>query len=354
MSGWRHAAAIPVLLGLAIAASLPAAAQEKILSFVIEPAQVEVGAGERATVAVRIENASVREADNVVVAWTGPGEFVLDPAPQEIAVLAPFGSADLAVWILIPEGAPPGPVAGSLEFSYTYCIGDLCFQVFESRDVALVVRAPAGVGPTEPTVPPSGQATPSEQAQPVGRAATRSWIPYAVAAFVAVLAVVAAQMTRSLGVRWPLYAVLLLATGAGLAYGVVLGQHEQAQSIAAVLCTSCVGIEESAARAPHLTAQETARVRAISEPVDLLVFYAPWCRSCPFAEALVEQMGALNARVGYRFVDVEREPELARRYGVIQSGRTVVPAIVRVGVDRLLFGIEDLESRLILLLEEGA
>jgi thiol-disulfide isomerase/thioredoxin len=354
MSSWRNAAAILVLLELAVVAALPVAAQEKILSFAIEPPQVEVGAGERATVAVRIENASVREADNIVAAWTGPGGFVLDPAPQELAVLAPFGSADLAVWILVPEDAPPGSVVGSLEFSYTYCIGDLCFQVFESRDVALVVRAPADVGPAEPTVPPSGQAPPSGQTQPSGRSVTRAWIPYAVAAFVAVLAVVAAQITRSLGLRWPLYAVLLLATGGGLAYGVALGQHEQAQSIAAVLCTSCVGIEEAAARAPQLTAQEMTRIRAISEPVDLLVFHAPWCRSCPFAEALVEQVGGLNARVGYRFVDVEREPEIARRYGVIQSGRTVVPAIVRLGVDRILFGIEDLESRLVLLLEEGA
>lgn len=348
MSSWRSASALFVLLGLAIVAALPVAAQEKILSFAVESAPVEAAAGDRATVTVRIENASVREADNVAAAWTGPGGFVLDPAPQEIAVLAPFGSADLAVSILVPEDAPPGPIAGSLEFSYTYCIGDLCFQVFESRDVALLVRAPAGGEPTAPVVPPA-----SEQPQPSGRSATRAWIPYAAAACVAVLILIAARAMRLSGVRWPLYAALLLATGGGLAYGVVLGQHEQAQSIAAVLCTSCVGIEESAARAPQLSAQETARIRAISKPVDLLVFHAPWCRSCPFAEALVEQVGALNARVGYRFVDVEREPEIARRYGVIQSGRTVVPAIVRLGVDRILFGIEDLESRLVLLLEEG-
>ncbi len=347
MSGWRDAAAILVLLVI-VAAALPAAAQEKILSFAVEPTSVEAGAGERATVTVRIENASVREADNIVVTWTGPGGFVLDPAAQEIAVLRPFDSIDLAVSILVSEGAPPGSVAGSLEFAYTYCIGDLCFQVFESRDVALLVRAPANVGPADAPARPSGQAPAS------GQSAARAWIPYAVVAFVALLVLTTAYVTRSSGVRWPLYAGLLLAAGAGLAYGVVLGQHEQAQEIAAVLCTSCVGIEEAATRAPQLSAEEVARVRALSGPLDLLVFYAPWCRSCPFAEALVEQVGALNSRVGYRFIDVDSEPELARRYGVIQSGRTVVPAIARLGVGRVLFGIENLESRLVLLLEEGA
>ena len=341
MSGWREAAAILVLLVIA-AAALPAAAQEKILSFALEPASVQVAAGDRATLTVRIENASAREADNIVVTWTGPGGFVLDPPPEEIAVLGPFGSTDRAVWILVPEDAPPGSVAGSLEFAYTYCVGDLCFQVVESRDVALLVRTPANVGPADTTVLPSGQ--------PVDRA----WIPYAVAVCITFLVAATAQVMRSSGVRWPLYTALLLAAGVALAYGVVLGQHEQAQEIAAVLCTSCVGIEEAAARAPQLSAEELARIRAISGPVDLLVFYAPWCRSCPFAEALVEQVGALNARVGYRFIDVDREPELARQYGVIQSGRTVVPAIARLGLGRVLFGIENLESRLVLLLEEGA
>ncbi|MCX6094092.1 MAG: thioredoxin family protein [Candidatus Bipolaricaulota bacterium] len=353
MSGWRDAAAILVLLAIA-AAALPAAAQEKILTFAVEPASVEVAAGERATVTVRIENASVREADDIVVTWTGPGGFVLDPAPQETAVLGPFDSTDLAVWILVPEDAPLGSVAGSLEFAYTYCIGDLCFQIFESRDVALLVRARAAVGPTGTTVLPLGQALPSGAVSASSQPAARAWIPYAVAACLTFLVLATAQVMRSSGARWPLYTVLLLAAGAALAYGVVLGQHEQARSIAAVLCTSCVGIEEVTARAPQLSAQEIARIRAISGPVDLLVFRAPWCRSCPFAEALVEQVGALNARVGYRFIDVDREPERARQYGVIQSGRTVVPAIVRLGVDRVLFGVENLESRLVLLLEEGA
>ncbi len=348
MSGRREVGAILALLVIVATAAMTAVAQEKILSFIVEPVSIEVGAGERATVTVRIENASVREADDVVVTWTGPGEFVLAPAPQEIAVLRPFNSIDLVVSILAPENALPGTVAGSLEFAYTYCIGDLCFQLLDSRDITVLVRTPAGVGPTDAAIPPAGPVPDSSQP------AARAWIPYAVAAGLALFVLATACVMRSSGVRWPLGAVLLLAAGAGLAYGVVLGQHEQARSIAAVLCTSCVGIEETAARAPHLSAEETARIRALSEPVDLLVFHAPWCRSCPFAEALVEQVGALNARIGYRFVDVEREPELARRYGVIQSGRTVVPAIVRLGVDHVLFGIENLENRLVLLLEEGA
>ena len=82
------------------------------------------------------------------------------------------------------------------------------------------------------------------------------------------------------------------------------------------------------------------------------MFYATWCRSCPYAEALADLVAARNPRIVVRHVDAETEPELAALHSVTRSGRTVVPAIVRVDTGEVLFGVEDLGQRLVDLLEE--
>lgn len=345
MIGVRPLAGLLVLLGI-VAASSPCAAQEGILSVRVDPSSVEAAAGGRARITLRVENTSAREADNLIVEWIGPSGFAVQPEPAEIAVLRPLDSLDWVVSILVPADSSLGQVQGSLECAYTYCVGDLCYQVAVPLSVRIEVTA--APSPAAETVPVGPSVTP----RPPNRAA--AWIPYAVAAFVALWVLAAAVLARAARVRWPLYVGLALAAVSGLAYGVVVNQHEQAQGVASVLCTSCVGIEEASEGSPHLSADQVARVRSISEPVDLLVFFAPWCRSCPFAEALVEQVGALNPRVAYRLVNVDAERGLAERYGIVTSGRTVVPAIVRIGVDRVLFGIENLEARLVLLLEEAS
>ncbi|MGD9676576.1 MAG: hypothetical protein AB7V19_07825 [Candidatus Bipolaricaulia bacterium] len=323
-------------------------AQEGILSFSLDPSSLELAPGEGAVLTVQIENESAREADGIALLWTGPEEFTLDPAPQEIAVLEPFQSIRVDVSVRASGAALVGAVEGELEFIYSYCVGDLCFQIVESRVLPLRVIERAG--------PPIATPDPAQStgAEPPARSAAGPWIPYAVAAGAAVVAVVAGLCARRGRAAWPFSIVLLLAAAAGLGYGVALDQHEQAQSIAAVLCTSCVGIEEAVADVPRLADSEEARIQALSVPIELIVFHAPWCRSCPYAEALVELVAALNDRVTYRSIDVEQEPELARQYGVLRSGRTVVPAIVRVGIGTVLFGIEDLGRRLTALLEEEA
>ncbi|MDD5647032.1 MAG: hypothetical protein PHW86_07665 [Candidatus Bipolaricaulis sp.] len=336
-----------VLVGVAGVAAV-GIAQEEILSFSFDPLSLELSPGERAALTVRIENESAREADGIALTWIGPEGFTLDPAPQEIDVLEPFESLLVTVSVLASDAAEVGAVEGEFEFLYSYCIGDLCFQIVESRALPLRVieRSGSPIAVPDPVQPPG--------VEPPVRRAVGPWVPYALAAGAAVAAVLTALRARRGKAVWPSSALLVLAAAAGLGYGVALDQHEQAQSIAAVLCISCVGIEEAVADVPRLGDAEEARIRALSVPVELIVFYAPWCRSCPYAEALVEQVAALNERVTYRLIDVEREPELARRYGVLRSGRTVVPAIVRPGFGSVLFGIEDLERRLTALLEEEA
>jgi len=343
--GWVSRAVFAVTLVLAGASSV--AAQEAILSFTVEPRAPESAPGGQAWITVRIENESVRQADDIAISWSGPTGFVLDPVPQEVPVLKPFESVAVTLSIRVPESAEPGAVEGTLEFLYTYCIGELCFQIPESRGVVLGVVATTAkpVGDGADAGPPA--------AQPPMRRTAGGWIAYALVACAAVAVGTAALRARSGKNRRPLFAALALSAVAALAYGAGLGQHEQAQGIGAVLCTSCVGIEEARSREPQLSTAQASEIKRLRSSVELLVFYAPWCHACPYAEALVAQAASLNDAVTYRFVNVDEDPALAETYGVVRSGRAVVPAIVREGKDEVLFGIENLENRLVRLLTEG-
>ena len=150
---------------------------------------------------------------------------------------------------------------------------------------------------------------------------------------------------------FPLYAVLFVLIAGGLTFGVIHRQHRQAQGIGAVLCTSCVGIEEARREVPQLSPGALAALATLRNDVELIVFYAPWCHSCPYAEAVVEKMANVSGRVTYRFINVDQQRELATSFGVIRSGRTIVPAILRVDSGEVIFGVENLEERLLALLE---
>jgi thiol-disulfide isomerase/thioredoxin len=158
---------------------------------------------------------------------------------------------------------------------------------------------------------------------------------------------------RLADMRLPLYVALFLIAVGGLAYGVILGQHEQAQGIAAVLCTSCVGIEEAPHEEPALSEDALSALTRLDTDVKLIVFYAPWCHTCPYAEAMVQQVAGATDHITYKFVNVDTNRDLAASNEIIRSNRTVVPAILRVDTGEVIFGIEDLEARLLDLLEVG-
>ncbi|MCX6099969.1 MAG: 4Fe-4S binding protein, partial [Candidatus Bipolaricaulota bacterium] len=138
------------------------------------------------------------------------------------------------------------------------------------------------------------------------------WIAFALAAL---LVVPAALLRRAGRARVLLTAALLVVGGAALGLGVSLDQHRQAQAVGAVLCTSCVGIETVETLSPRLSSAQAAAVDRLTEPVDLLVFYAPWCRSCPYVEGLVDLIASRNPLVHYRLVNAEIERDLAAQHG---------------------------------------
>jgi thiol-disulfide isomerase/thioredoxin len=114
-----------------------------------------------------------------------------------------------------------------------------------------------------------------------------------------------------------------------------------------VLCTSCVGIDEARGEAPPLSDSAILALAGLQKSIDLIVFYAPWCNTCPYAKSMVREMAERTDLLSYSFVNVDTNRELAESNGIIRSKRTIVPAIVRVDTGDIIFGIEDLEARLL-------
>jgi hypothetical protein len=332
---------LSVALALA-ACSAPAWSQESILTFSFEPAILEISPGGQTSGRLGVKNASPLEADDIELTWTGSSEFALDPAPEAVTVLGAFATTSVGFSIAATRTATLGEARGSFEVIYTYCIGDVCYQIVESVPVMLRVAA-------APQTPPAVATGVANAAAGVSAHVSWRWIAFALAVLLVVLA---ALLRREGRARVLLTAVLLVVGGAALGFGVSLDQHKQAQAVGAVLCTSCVGIETVETLSPRLSSAQAAAVDRVTQPVDLLVFYAPWCRSCPYAEGLVDLVASRNPLVRYRLVNAEVERDLAVEHGVTRAGRTVVPAILRVDTGEVLFGAENLGDRLVTLLEE--
>jgi hypothetical protein len=328
---------------LLLASAAPTWSQEGILRYTADPAVLDATPGGRAATRLVMTNASPYEADEVEASWLGPEGFSLDPAPEVVSVIDPFASASVALTISLAPTAPLGETRGSLEILYSYCIGDLCYQIVESAAVTLRVAAETQTG----SVPAAGASSGPQRGSSV---LPWSWIGFGLAT---ALVIPALFVRRSARRRVLVFSLLVAAGGTALGFGVSLDQHKQAQAVGAVLCTSCVGIETVETLAPRLSAAQAAAVDRIAAPVELLVFYAPWCRSCPYAEGLVDLIAARNPLVRYRLVNAEQERGLAGEHGVTRSGRTVVPAIVRTDTGEILFGAENLGDRLVRLLGVG-
>lgn len=319
-----------LLFGLIGAAAF---GQEPILSFSADPPEVHLSPGGKALFRFNAGNNAAHAADDLTVEVSGVEGLTVDPGKGSIKEIGPFGKGELDFTVAASLDLPPGEYAIKLSILYTYCIDVSCFQVADEFSIPVVVEAGAAAATTtvKRAIPP--------------------WVIPGVGGLLLVLGI---GIWWSFGFRTPLYLILLLFVVGGFVYGVHLGQHEQAQGIAAVLCTSCVGIEESQNESPTLSKSALAALSKLESDVDLIVFYAPWCHSCPYAEAMVEEMAKVNLHISYKFVNVDTDRDLAAAHGVIRSKRTIVPAILNVGTGEVIFGIEDLETRLLELLGVSA
>ena len=310
-------------------------AQESILTFSIEPGAVTLSPGGEVGVRVEVDNTSIHDADDVTVTLEEGGGLSIRSETGILKRVPPFTQEWIDLTLVSDSDLPPGRYTISLQVIYTYCIDVSCFQIVDEVPVTVAVEEGA-VSP--PPLLPSKRSSPG-------------WILPLIAGGILVGSLL---LRRTRRVTFPLYFVLFVIVAGALAHGVRLNQHEQAQGIATVLCTSCVGIEETHHEEPYLSSSAIDALAKLDRDIELIVFYAPWCHSCPYAEAMVEKMAALTPYLSYQFIDVDAERDLAATYGVIRSSRTIVPAVLRVDTDGIIFGVEDLEERLLNLLEAGS
>lgn len=306
--------------------------QSPILKFTVSPDEVSLLPGGTAAIELNIDNGSVYQADDIAVSLSATDGITLDPAEMSVLELAPFAANTVAANLAASSSLPEGRYGVSLDVIYTYCIDVSCFQIVEQIPLTVNVGETAAAAP----------------------AAARVHLPpWLLPGAGAVLIGLGLGLWRFRDQRLPLYVILIVLVVVGLAYGVSRGQHEQAQEIAAVLCTSCVGIESAEPGTPSLTPAGLAALGEVTSDINLIVFFAPWCHTCPYAEAMVEQMAVANEHIRYQFIDVSTQRDLAVDNGVVRSNRTIVPAIVRTDTGEVIFGIEDLESRLLQMLGVG-
>lgn len=289
------------------------------------PERVGILPGGTAELLVRVENTSPHLAEEITLTIPRLPDGI-EAAPAELAELPAFGQRDLTLTLHAAAGLEPGERPATLLLSYHYCIGESCFQMSDELELVLAVgEEPLAV-----------------------KAAFRPWWLLALLG----VGVVLAWLLWGKGAS-TLALVLVLLAGAALGVGAYLGQARQAQLIGAVICTSCVGIEEERHDTPVLSQETRAALGGLPGPVELVVFHAPWCRSCPYAIAMAQEFAQANPAIRVELVDAEEDTERAIQAGVFRSGRLIVPAILNPATGEVIFGITDLEARLLELVRGG-
>lgn len=280
------------------------------------PAEVGLVPGAGGSVVVKLINTAPYEAEEVRVSL---GEQVggITALSSEIQAIPGFAEREVRLTVGWDESAG-ARFATSIAVIYHYCIGDACYEIRDTAPLVLI----------------AGSAEPRRGGIPMW------WIVVALG-----LGIVIAAVARG---RLPSLAVPILVglAGASLAVGVLRGQATQAWRIASVLCTSCVGIDETRTESPTLSAAARDAVTAFSGTAHLVVFHTPWCRSCPYAKDLVADVSRANPRVVYELVDADQDRPRAEEAGIVQSGRVVVPAILIVETGRVLYGTSNLAARI--------
>jgi len=328
----RTSVVLAVALGAVLFATALGTAQGAILEFALDPETVSAAPGGEAVVTLSARNTSVYEADDLeLLVDTTDLVPVATSDPSIVEVIPPFGEAKIRITLVIPADAPEGELELAASAVYSYCIDDSCFLLEEPLVLRVSVEVGAIAGPV---------------AEPRGPG---PW-PALLAGLLVGGLVGALFVARAPRLRVASVVGLILVAGLGIVYGALRRQPDQAQGIGAVLCTSCVGLEAPGHEPPRLTQEGATMLEALDREITLLVFSATWCHSCPIAKAFVDEVAAASPWVSVRVIDVAAEPGLAVVHGIVRSGRTVVPAIVREDTGEMVLGIEDLERRVLLLL----
>lgn len=108
----------------------------------------------------------------------------------------------------------------------------------------------------------------------------------------------------------------------------------------------------------EITLSETTieRLKRLQKQNEIYVFSAKWCTNCPYAKAVAKAfVQTVPDKLTLKIVDVEEEPLGIWEEKIKQGKLVVIPAtgILIKGEPSVIIGTENLEQRLIQLLEES-
>ena len=145
--------------------------------------------------------------------------------------------------------------------------------------------------------------------------------------------------------------ILALAMGIILVgYGVKLGQDTDTENIASYICLSCLGLTPSG----YETGIEHDGLEKLSQEIELIVFSAEWCKSCPKAIDIIKEIAESSEFIEYRVIKYEEEPEEFENFGVDLDGLPVTVITMDGEIIDVLDGAFKLDSRILEVLENFA
>ena len=144
--------------------------------------------------------------------------------------------------------------------------------------------------------------------------------------------------------------ILALIVGIVLvAYGVHIGQSTETENIASYICLSCLGLTPSS----YETGVDKGDLEEIGHDTELIVFSAEWCKACPKAIAVVQEISSSSSSITYRVIKHEENPEEFESFGVDLNGLPVTVVIIDGETAAVLDGAFKLDSRILEVIEDA-
>ncbi len=138
--------------------------------------------------------------------------------------------------------------------------------------------------------------------------------------------------------------IIVLVIGIVLAgYGVKLGQNVDTENIARYICLSCLGLTPSG----YEKGIEHGGLEKLSFEIELVVFSAEWCKSCPKAINIVKEIAESSEFIEYRVIKYEEQPEEFENFGIDLEGLPVTAIIMDGDIIDVLDGAFKLDSRIL-------
>jgi thiol-disulfide isomerase/thioredoxin len=132
-------------------------------------------------------------------------------------------------------------------------------------------------------------------------------------------------------------------------YGVKIDQEKETENIASYICLSCLGLTPSS----YETGVDKGDLEKIGHDIELITFSAEWCKACPKAIAIVEEIAGSSESISYRVIKYEENPVEFESFDVDLNGLPVTLVLIDGESFAALDGAFKLDSRILEVIEDA-